>query len=220
MIERMRKENMLEKLDISQIPNFKYIDNNYKNLFFDENNEYSVAYNAGTVGIIYNTKLVDGVVNSWDVMWNEKYKDNILTFNNPRDCFAIAQLMLGQSLNTEDKSDWDAAADLLIEQNDLLQGRVMDEVFNKMGGGNAAIAPYYAGDYYTMLADNPDLAFAYPKEGFNIFVDSMCVPTGVQNYDAAMMFINFMCEPAVALANAEYICYTSPNTEVANNPEY
>lgn len=220
MIERMRNENMLTKLDLNKIPNFKYIDDNYRNLFFDENNEYSVAYNAGTVGIIYNTKLVDGVVDSWDVMWDVKYKDNILTFNNPRDCFAIAQLKLGQSLNTEVKSDWEAAANLLIEQNDLLQGRVMDEVFNKMGGGNAAIAPYYAGDYYTMLADNPDLAFAYPKEGFNIFVDSMCVPTGVQNYEAAMMFINFMCEPDVALANAEYICYTSPNTEVANNPEY
>ncbi len=220
MIERMRKENMLTKLDLSQIPNFSYIDDNYKNLYFDENNDYSVAYNAGTVGIIYNTKLVDDVVDSWTIMWNEKYKDNILTFNNPRDCFAIAQLTLGQDLNTENKADWDAAADLLIEQNNLLQGRVMDEVFNKMGGGNAAIAPYYAGDYYTMLDDNPDLAFAYPKEGFNIFVDSMCVPNGVQNYDAAMMFINFMCEPDISLANAEYICYTSPNTAVANNPEY
>ncbi len=220
MIERMRNENMLEKIDMSQITNFNYIDSKYKNLYFDENNEYSVAYNAGTVGIIYNTKIVKEPVDSWSIMWDKKYKDNILTFNNSRDCFAIAQFLLGQDINTENKADWDAAADLLIKQNDLLQGRVMDEVFNKMGGGNAAIAPYYAGDYYTMLNDNPDLAFAYPKEGFNIFVDSMCVPKGVQNYKAAMMFINFMCEPEIALANAEYICYTSPNTAVANNPEY
>ncbi len=220
MIERMRNEGMLTKIDLSKITNFSYIDDKYKNLFFDENNEYSVAYNAGTVGLIYNSKLVDEPVDSWTIMWDEKYKDNILTFNNPRDCFAIAQLILGQNLNTEEKSDWSDAADLLIKQNSLLQGRVMDEVFNKMGGGNAAMAPYYAGDYYTMLETNPDLKFAYPKEGFNIFVDSMCVPNCVKNYDAAMMFINYMCEPEIALANAEYICYTSPNTAVANNPEY
>ena len=96
----------------------------------------------------------------------------------------------------------------------------MDEVFNKMGGGNAAMAPYYAGDYYVMLESNPNLEFAYPKEGFNIFVDAFCVPTCVNNYEAALMFINFMCEPEIALANAEYICYTSPNTAVAENPDY
>lgn len=220
MIERMKNENMLVKLDMEQIPNFSYIDDRYKGLYYDENDEYSVAYNAGTVGLIYDSTMVDEEVDSWTIMWDEKYKDNILTFNNPRDCFAIAQLILGQDLNTENKSDWDAAAELLIQQNKLLQGRVMDEVFNKMGGGNAAMAPYYAGDYYTMLESNPNLVFAYPKEGFNIFVDAICVPTCVQNYDAAMMFINFLCEPEVALANAEYICYTSPNTEVANNPEY
>lgn len=220
MIERMKNENMLVKLDMEQIPNFSYIDDRYKGLYYDENDEYSVAYNAGTVGLIYDSTMVDEEVDSWTIMWDEKYKDNILTFNNPRDCFAIAQLILGQDLNTENKSDWDAAAELLIRQNKLLQGRVMDEVFNKMGGGNAAMAPYYAGDYYTMLESNPNLVFAYPKEGFNIFVDAICVPTCVQNYDAAMMFINFLCEPEVALANAEYICYTSPNTEVANNPEY
>lgn len=220
MIERMKNENMLVKLDMEQIPNFSYIDDRYKGLYYDENDEYSVAYNAGTVGLIYDSTMVDEEVDSWTIMWDEKYKDNILTFNNPRDCFAIAQLILGQDLNTENKSDWDAAAELLIQQNKLLQGRVMDEVFNKMGGGNAAMAPYYAGDYYTMLESNPNLVFAYPKEGFNIFVDAICVPTCVQNYDAAMMFINFLCEPEVALANAEYICYTSPNTEAANNPEY
>ena len=220
MIERMKNENMLEKLDLNKISNFKYIDNKYKNLFYDENNEYSVAYNAGTVGLIYDSTLVNGEVDSWTIMWDEKYKDNILTFNNPRDCFAIAQFILGQNLNTEDKADWDAAGDLLIEQNDILQGRVMDEVFNKMGGGNAAMAPYYAGDYFVMLESNPNLKFAYPKEGFNIFVDAFCVPNCVKNYEAALMFINFMCEPEVALANAEYICYTSPNTAVAENPDY
>lgn len=220
MIERMKNEGMLSKLDLNQITNFHYIDDDYKGLFFDENNEYTVAYNVGTVGLIYNSELVTEPVDSWSIMWDEKYKDNILTFNNSRDCFAIAQCLLGQDLNSLNKADWDAAADLLIKQNKLLQGRVMDEVFNKMGGGNAAMAPYYAGDYFTMLDANPSLKFAYPKEGFNIFVDSMCVTDNVKNYDAAMMFINFMLEPEVALANAEYICYASPNTAVINNPEY
>lgn len=220
MIERMKNEGMIQKLDFSKITNYDLIDEQYKNLYFDESNEYSVPYNVGLVGMIYNTTMVEGTPDSWEIMWDEKYSDNILTFNNPRDAFAIAQFLLGIDINSTDKSDWDRAAEKLKEQNKVLQARVMDEVFNKMEGGNAAIAPYYAGDFLTMQENNPDLAFVYPKEGTNIFVDSVCVPSNASNYEAAMMYINFLLEPEVALANAEYICYASPNTSVVNNPEY
>lgn len=220
MIERMINEDMLQKIDISKITNYDLIDSKYKNLYFDENNQYSVPYNVGLVGLIYNKTIVTEKPDSWSIMWDEKYKGNILTFNNPRDTFAIAQFMLGFDLNTTVKSEWDKAANLLKNQKSVLQAYVMDEVFNKMESGSAAIAPYYAGDYLSMVENNEDLGFVYPKEGTNIFVDSICVPKSAENYDAAMLFINFLLEPDVALANAEYICYASPNTSVTNNPEY
>ena len=220
MIERLINENMLRKIDMSKITNYKYIADEYKGLYFDEKSEYSVPYSVGMVGLIYNTTLVDEAPDSWSVMWDEKYADDILTFSNPRDSFAIAQFLLGIDLNTTDKAEWDRAADKLKEQNKVLQGRVMDQIFNKMEGGNAAIAPYYAGDYLTMYDNNEDLAFVYPKEGTNIFVDSLCIPENAKNYEAALMYINFLLEPEVALANAEYICYASPNEAVFNNDEY
>lgn len=220
MIHRLMNENMLCELDFSMIDNIEYVDDQYKNLFYDTENKFTVPYNVGMVGLIYNSKVVKEKPDSWSIMWDEKYKDEILTFNNPRDSFAIAQLLLGIDLNTTDEKEWRAAADKLKDQAHVLQGRVMDEIFNKMEGGNAAIAPYYAGDYFTMKETNPDLEFVYPKEGTNIFVDAMCVPKSCQNYEAAMLFINFMLEPEVALANAEYICYASPNTAVINNENY
>jgi spermidine/putrescine transport system substrate-binding protein len=220
MIERLSKENMLREIDMSKITNYHLIDDKYKGLFFDPEEKYTVPYNVGMVGLIYNTTMVEETPDSWSVMWDERYKDNILTFNNPRDAFAIAQLLLGIDLNTTDKADWDKAADKLIEQNKVLQGKVMDQVFNKMESGNAAIATYYAGDFLTMQSNNEDLAFVYPKEGVNIFVDSACIPANAQNYEAALMYINFLLEPEIALANAEYICYASPNTSVVENEEY
>lgn len=220
MIARLIGENMLQKIDLSKIDNYKYIDEKYRNLYFDETNEYSVPFNVGMVGLVYNTAMVDESIDSWNAMWDARYADNILTFNNPRDSFAIAQFLLGIDVNSTDVADWDKAAEKLKEQNAVLQGRVMDEVFNKMESGNAAIAAYYAGDCLTMMDANPDLAFVYPKEGTNIFVDSICIPENAQNYEAALMYINFLLEPEVALANAEYICYASPNTAVVNNPDY
>ena len=220
MIDRLVSEGKLAELDFSMIDNYEYIADEYKNLPFDPENKYSVPYNVGMVGLIYNTTMVEGTPDSWEIMWDEKYAGDILTFNNPRDAFAIAQFLLGMDVNTTDEADWRAAADKLIEQNSVLQGRVMDAVFNKMEGGNAAMAPYYAGDFLSMQENNPDLAFVYPKEGTNIFVDSVCVPKNCRNYEAAMLYINFLLEPEVALANAEYICYASPNTAVINNPEY
>lgn len=220
MIQRLINENMLQKIDMSKITNYKNISDEYKGLYFDENDEYSVPYSVGMVGLIYNTTMVEGTPDSWGIMWDSKYKDNILTFNNPRDAFAISQFLLGIDLNTTDKAEWDRAAEKLKEQNKVLQGKVMDQVFNKMQGGNAAIAPYYAGDFLTMQSINEDLDFVYPKEGTNIFVDSVCIPANAKNYEAALMYINFLLEPEVALANAEYICYATPNVAVLNNEEY
>ncbi len=220
MIERLKSENMLKKLDFSYITNYDLIDEQYKNIYYDEHNEYTVPYSVGMVGIIYNSKIVNTTVDSWSILWNEQYKDNILMFNNPRDAFAIAQFRLGQDINSTNKADWDAAKNLLIAQKPILQSYVMDEVYGKMETGEAAIAPYYAGDFLTMKEINEDLEFAYPKEGTNIFVDAICVPSSAQNYEAAMMFINFLLEPEISLANAEYIGYASPNTDVVNNPDY
>lgn len=220
MIERMIAEGMLQKLDFANIPNAKYTPDSYKNLYFDPENAYSVPYTGGMVGLIYNTTMVSETPDSWNIMWDENYTGNILTFNNPRDAFGVAQYLLGYSVNTTSVEEWRAAAEKLKAQKPLIQSYVMDEVFIKMESGEAAIAPYYAGDYLTMADVNPDLAFVYPKEGTNIFVDSMCVPANAQNKAAAELFINFMCEPEVALANAEYLCYLCPNTAVLEDERY
>ncbi len=220
MIERLINEDMLLKLDRSKLTNFDLIDDKFKGLYFDKNDEYTAAYCVGMVGLIYNTKKVKEAPDSWTILWDKKYKDDILMFNNPRDAFAISQFLLGQDLNSTNKKDWDKAADLLKKQKKYLQSYVMDEVYGKMETGEAALAPYYAGDYLTMYENNEDLAFVYPKEGTNIFVDSACIPENAQNYEAALMFINFLMEPDIALANAEYIGYASPNTAVVNNENY
>lgn len=220
MIERLIREDMLANIDTSSLSNFNLIEDKYKSLYFDPENKYTVAYNVGLVGLIYNTNVVKKAPDSWKILWDKNYQDQILMFNNPRDAFAIAQFLLGQDLNNTDRPSWDKAADLLIDQKQYLQSYVMDEVYGKMETGEAAIAPYYAGDFLTMVENNPDLAFVYPKEGTNIFVDSLCIPKNTKNYDAALLFINFMLEPDIALANAEYIGYASPNTAVINNPDY
>lgn len=220
MIERLMNEKMLKKIDLSQIPNFSYIDDSYKSLFYDKNNEYSVTYNVGMVGIIYNKKMIKNPDHSWKTLWDKKYKNMSLNFSNPRDCFMTAQMILGYSLNSTNKSEWKEAAELLKSGKSVLQSYVMDEIYGKMETGEAAIGPYYAGDYLTMYDTNEDLDFFYPKEGTNIFVDAICVPSCVKNYKAAMMYINFLLEPEIALANAEYIGYASPNTAVVNNPDY
>lgn len=220
MIELLISEGMLEKLDFNNIPNYRYISDQYKNLYFDPNNEYSVPYSVGMVGIIYNTKLVDKTVDSWSILWDDDYRGEILMFNNPRDAFGIAQFLLGIDVNTEDAAEWSAAKDKLSEQKSLVKAYVMDEVFNKMESGAAAIAPYYAGDFLSMYENNPDLAFAYPTEGTNIFIDSICIPSSCENKAAAELYINFLLDPEVALANATTICYATANTAVMENEEY
>ncbi len=215
MVSRMISEGMLNKLNFENIPNFAHIDPKLTNPEYDPNNEYSVPYTWGIVGIIYNTTLVDEEddVHTWDILWDEKYANNILMFSNSRDTFAIALKRLGYSFNTTDEDEIRAAAQSLIEQKPIVQAYVMDEIFDKMIGGEAALAPYYAGDAITMIADNPDLAFAVPREGTNIFCDSMCIPKTAKNQEAAEMYINFMCETLVALKNAEYIGYATPHLE-------
>ncbi|MBO5420346.1 MAG: spermidine/putrescine ABC transporter substrate-binding protein [Clostridia bacterium] len=220
MIQRMLEEEMLEKINFDNIPNYSNIMDEYKDLYFDPTNEYSVPYNVGMVGLIYNTKLVTETPDSWGVMWDEKYSGQILMFNNPRDAFGITQCYLGIDLNTSDSNDWHRAYDKLKEQKPLVSSYVMDDVFNKMESGEAAMCAYYAGDYLSMKENNPDLSFVYPKEGTNIFVDSVCIPVGCQNKEGAELYINFLLREDVALANAEYICYASPNKAVVNNDEY
>lgn len=220
MIELMIEEDMLEEIDFSNIPNYQYIDENYRNLFYDPDNKYSVPYTYGMVGIIYNTKMVEGTPDSWSLMWDENYKGKILNFNNPRDAFGTAMYKLGIDVNTSDTADWDAAFEALKAQKPLVQSYVMDEIFNKMKGASAAIAPYYAGDFLTMYDDNNDLAFYYPKEGTNVFIDAICIPNGTQHKDIAEAYINFMLSEDAAIANAEYIGYASPNTLVRDSAEY
>lgn len=212
MIARMIRENMLEKLDFSNIPNFKNINQSFLKPVFDSTGEYSVPYTWGTVGIIYNKEMVDEEdLGSWDLLWNQKYMGQILMFANPRDDFGIALKRLGFPMNPENTEQLALATDELKKQKLLVQAYVMDEVFDKMIGGEAAIAPYYAGDAITMMADNPDLGFFVPDEGTNRFVDAMVIPKGAKNKECAEMFINFLLEAEVGASNIEYIGYSSPN---------
>lgn len=220
MIELMIEEGMLEELDFNNIPNYQFIVSDYKNLFYDPENKYSIPYTYGMVGIIYNTTVVTGTPSSWSLMWDAQYSGNILNFNNPRDGFATAMYKNGIDVNTVSEADWDQALVALKSQKPLIQSYVMDEIFNKMKSGSAAIAPYYAGDFLTMYADNNDLAFYYPVEGTNVFVDAMCIPKGTANKDLAEAYINYMLSEEAAVANAEYICYASPNSLVRNNSGY
>ena len=217
MIARMINEDMLEKLDFSNIPNYSLIMDKFKGIDYDPTEEYSVPYMWGMVGLIYNTTMVDSEddVYSWSILWNEKYANNILMFSNSRDAFAIACKYLGYSMNTTDEQELRNAAAALTNQKLLVQAYVMDEIFDKMTGGEAALAPYYAGDAITMIGDNPDLAYAVPREGTNLFVDAMCIPKGAKNKEAAEMYINFMCETKTALHNCEYIGYSTPQSEVS-----
>ena len=213
MIARMIKENMLQELNFNNIPNIKYISEKYRKTDFDTTGAYTVPYMWGTVGIIYNKKYVKEPVDSWNILWNEKYKGKILMFSNSRDAFGVALKKLGYSLNTTNADEINAAADALKKQKGLVQAYVMDQVFDKMELEEAYLAPYYAGDAITMIEKNKNLAFAYPKEGTNIFIDSICIPKGSKNKEAAEAFINFLCETDIAVANCECIAYSTPHSE-------
>ena len=212
MIARLIEEDMLLELDYDNIPNYQYIDEDFKNTAFDPENKYSVPYTWGTVGIIYNTKYVDEAdVTGWELLWNEKYSGKILTFDNSRDAFGIAQFLLGQDINTTDKEQLLVAAEKLKEQKPVLQQYVMDQIYSTMENEEAWIATYYAGDCMTMMENNPDLDFYLPEnQGFNLFIDAACIPTCAKEKEAAELFINFLCEPEISAANMEWVCYSTP----------
>lgn len=229
MIEYFVEHDMLEELNFDNIPNYKNIDDAFKGLFFDPDEKYSVPYTYGMVGVIYDAKRVDEAdTGSWELLWNEKYSGSILQFNNSRDGFGSAMYRLGIDVNTTDHAQWEKARDALREQKPLVKSWVMDEVFNLMETGEAAVATYYAGDYFTMVddqADSVDLQFYYPKDeggriNTNLYVDSMCVPKGSKNKDVAEAYINFMLTEEPAVANAEQTYYASPNKVVYENAGY
>ena len=223
MIARMKDEGMLFPLDFDNIPNYANIDESFHGLYYDPDDMYTVPYTYGVVGVIYNAAVVDPAdADDWDLMWNDKYAGEILQFNNSRDAFATAQYKLGLDVNSTDRAEWDAALAELKRQSPLVKSYVMDEVYNMMESGEAAIAAYYAGDYFTMLdaqADGVDLRFYYP-ERTNYFIDAMCIPSCAQNKELAEIFINYMLSPEPAIANAEYICYASPNSAVYTDEGY
>lgn len=214
MIGRMVQEGMLEELNFDNIPNYQYIDDAFKNTSYDPENKYSVPYTWGTVGIIYNTKYVDEAdVTGWELLWNEKYAGKILMFDNSRDAFGIAEYLLGYDVNTTDEAELQDCAAKLAEQKPVVQQYVMDQIFDAMENEEAWIAPYYAGDYLTMVEENPDLAFYRPTaQGYNMFIDAMCIPTCCQEKKAAETFINFLCSPEISSANMAFLGYSVPST--------
>jgi len=212
MVARLIQEDMLLELNFENIPNYAFVQEDFKNAAFDPENKYSVPYTWGTVGIIYNTKFVDEAdVTGWELLWNEKYAGKILMFDNSRDAFGVAQYLLGYDVNTTDKEELTACAELLAKQKPLVRQYVMDQIYATMEGENAWIGAYYAGDCMMMMDNNPDLAFYLPEDqGFNLFIDSMCIPSCAKEKEAAELFINFMCDPEISGANMDYICYGSP----------
>ena len=212
MIGRLIAEDMLLELDFDNIPNYQYIDENFKNTTYDPENKYSVPYTWGTVGLLYNTKYVDEAdVTGWELLWNEKYTGKILTFGNSRDAFGVTQYLLGYDVNSTDRAQLQKCAEKLKEQKPILQNYVMDEIFATMENEEAWIAPYYAGDCLTMMDNNPNLDFYLPEDqGFNLFLDAMCIPKCASQKEAAETFINFLCDPEIAAGNIEWIGYGTP----------
>ena len=216
MIAQLIEEDMLEELNYENIPNFALIDDRFKNLDYDPENKYTVPYTWGTVGIIYNQDMVDGEITSWSALYDEAYAGDILLINNSRDAIGMALKYLGYSVNTTNETEITQAYQLLAEATDkgVYQGKVMDAIFQKMEGGNAAIASYYAGDFLSMMDNTEEpLAFVVPEEGSNWFVDAMCLLKDAPHREEAEAWINFLTSTEASLANMDYIWYASPNRE-------
>ena len=228
MIERLIAEDLLAPLNYDNIPEIvnilpEFWGETSVHSDHDPGNVYSVPYLYGMIGIIYNTTMVDAddpSLGSWGLMWDERHAGNILQFNNSRDAFGSAQYFLGLDVNSDSEDDWRKALEKLKEQKPILQGYVMDEIYNKMENGSAGIAAYYAGDYLAMYENNSDLEFFYPEEGTNLYVDAMCIPKSSKNKELAERYINFMLMEEAAIANAEYTYYASPNRLVVESEEY
>ena len=214
MIQRMIENDLLAEINYDHIPNLKYIGDNYMKMSrqFDPENKYSVPYLWGTVGILYNKKMVDEPVDSWGILWDKKYEDSILMQDSVRDAFAVALKYLGYSLNSTDLDELEAAKNLLIEQKPLVQAYVIDQVRDKMIGGEAALGVIYSGEALYCQQENPDLDYVIPKEGTNIWIDSWVIPKNAEHKENAEEFINFLCRPDIAKMNFDYITYSTPNT--------
>ncbi|NLY75953.1 MAG: ABC transporter substrate-binding protein [Firmicutes bacterium] len=217
MIKRMIDEGMLAKLNFENIPNYKYIGSQFKNLEYDPDNEYSVPYMWGTVGILYNKKMVSERPDSWRILWDQKYAKQILMLDSHRDSIGITLKMLGYSLNTKNLAELEQAKEALIRQKPLVLAYVVDEVKDKMIVEEAALALVWSGDAVYCMRENENLDYVIPKEGSNYWFDAMVIPKGAPNKEAAEKFINFMCEPEIAYRNADYIGYSSPHTEAVKN---
>jgi len=228
MIERMIREDMLEKIDYDNIPNFRYIDERFRNLDYDPSNEYSVPYMWGTNGIIYNTEMVNEVVDSWDVLWNEKYAGQIIMYDSMRDSFVPALIKLGFSINTRSLDELHQARDLLIKQKPLVHAYMGDIMRDSMISGEAAFGLMFSGDAVYCMEENPALAYAVPKEGSNVWFDALVIPKDARNKEKAEAFIDYLCRPEISLKNTEYIGFSTVNTEtlkmlpqeLLDNPAY
>lgn len=224
MIQRMIENDLLAELNFNNIPNVKNIGEQYfkQSQQFDSDNKYSVPYCWGTVGILYNKTMVDEPIDSWSVLWDEKYKDNILMQDSVRDAFAVALKYKGHSLNSTDLDELEEAKQLLIEQKPLVQAYVIDQVRDKMIGNEAAIGVIYSGEAIYTQWENPDLEYVIPKEGSNVWIDSWVIPKNAKHKENAEAFINFLCRPDIAKMNFDYITYSTPNTaarELIEDPE-
>lgn len=208
MVQRMIKEDMAQKINMDNVPNYKNIDEVHKNLRYDPLNEYSVPYLWGTVGILYNTKKVTDIVDSWDILWNPKYSQQIFMQDSQRDSMMVALIKLGYSQNTTDQAQINEAMNLLIEQKPLVLGYLVDEVKDKMVQGEGALAVVWSGEAVDAMSMNSDLAYVIPKEGSNRWVDAMVIPTSAKNVSAAEKFINFMLRDDIMLLNAEETGYS------------
>ena len=213
MIKRMLDNDLLAKINFDNVPNIKYIGQTYldQSKQFDPTNEYSVPYTWGTVGILYNKTMVDEPVDSWSILWDSKYKEQILMQDSVRDAFGVALKSLGFSLNSTNIDELKQARDLLIKQKSLVQAYVIDQVRDKMIGNEAAIGVIYSGEAIYTQRENPNLEYVIPKEGSNIWFDSWVIPKNAQNKENAEKFLNFLCRPDIALKNFEYITYSTPN---------
>lgn len=226
IISKLIDQGMLAELDFSNIPNFQYIDEEFRNPDYDPENKFSVPYTWGVVGLFYNTDYIEEEITSWSALWDDRYAGKMLMFDNPRDSFAIAQFRLGQSLNTTDPEDWKAAAELLKQQKPLVQAYVMDQIFDKMESGEAWLGPYYSGDAAILVENNDNIKFVVPEEGTNYFVDGICIPATSNRKEEAEEYIDFLCDPEIAGANMDYIGYSTPETaakeymdeEMVNSP--
>lgn len=210
----MIDNDLLAELDFSKLPNAtSNIGEQYweQSKQFDTKNKYSVPYCWGTVGILYNKTMVNEPITSWSVLWDEKYKDNILMQDSVRDAFMVALKLNGYSMNTTNEAELETAKQALIEQKPLVQAYVIDQVRDKMIGGEAAIGVIYSGEAIYTQRENPDLEYVIPEEGTNIWIDSWVVPKNAPNMENAYKFIDFMCRPEIALMNFEYITYSTPN---------